>query len=53
MKVSLLRSVLAKLKSSGELITINEEIDPNLDIATRHLQEFRNKGKALLFKNVK
>ena len=53
MKVSLLRSVLAKLKSSGELITINEEIDPNLDIATRHLQEFRNKGKALLFKKVK
>ena len=41
------------LEKNDQLIRIKEEIDPNLEMASIHLEEFKKCGKAILFENVK
>ena len=41
------------LKKHGHLIRIQEEVDPNLEMAAIHLRVFENNGPAILFENVK
>ncbi|SVD59330.1 uncharacterized protein METZ01_LOCUS412184, partial [marine metagenome] len=41
------------LEKNDQLIRIKEEIDPNLEMASIHLEEFKECGKAILFENVK
>ena len=53
MGYSSLRACIDDLEENKLLIRIKEEVDPNLEMASRHLQEFKNSGKALLFENIK
>ena len=53
MGYSSLRACIDDLEEHKLLIRIKEEVDPNLEMASRHLQEFKNSGKALLFENIK
>ena len=53
MGYSSLRACIDDLEENKLLIRIKEEVDPNLEIASRHLEEFKNSGKALLFENLK
>ncbi len=53
MGYSSLRACIDDLEENKLLIRIKEEMDPNLEMASRHLQEFKNSGKALLFENIK
>ena len=53
MGYSSLLECIKDLEKNGHLIRIKEEVDPNIDISTYHLDEFRKQGKALLFENVK
>lgn len=48
-----LRDCVVDLEKKGELIRIKNEVNPNLEIASIHLEEFSKRGKALLFENVK
>ncbi len=41
------------LKRNGHLISIKEEVDPNLEMAAIQLRVFKNKGPAILFENIK
>lgn len=41
------------LEKHGHLIRIQEEVDPNLEMAAIHLRVFENNGPAILFENVK
>jgi 4-hydroxy-3-polyprenylbenzoate decarboxylase len=53
MGYSSLLECIKDLEENGHLIRIKEEVDPNLEMATYHLNEFKKQGKALLFENVK
>ena len=53
MGYSSLEECVKDLESNGHLIRIKEEVDPNLEIASIHLEEFKKSGKALLFENIK
>jgi 4-hydroxy-3-polyprenylbenzoate decarboxylase len=48
-----LQQCVSDLDKKGELLKISEEINPDLDMASLHLDEFAKDGKALLFENVK
>ena len=48
-----LQQCISNLDKKGELLTITKETDPNLDMASMHLDEFSKAGKAILFANVK
>ena len=53
MNYSSLIDCIDDLEKHDYLIRIKEEFDPNLDLATRHLEEFNKSGKVLLFENIK
>lgn len=48
-----LRSYIDLLKNDGDLLVIEEEVDPYLEIAEIHRRVIANNGPALLFTNVK
>jgi 4-hydroxy-3-polyprenylbenzoate decarboxylase len=48
-----LQQCISKLDKRGEILTITEEIDPNLEMASLHLDEFAKSGKAIVFVNIK
>lgn len=48
-----LRSFLDVLESEGDLLTIDEQVDPYLEIAEIHRRVIARQGPALLFTNVK
>ena len=48
-----LQQCISKLDKRGELLTITKETDPNLEMASLHLKEFAEAGKAILFENIK
>ena len=48
-----LNECISDLNSVNELKKIKEEIDPELEMASIHLEEFTNDGKAILFENIK
>ena len=48
-----LRSFLSLLESENNLLTIEEEVDPYLEIAEIHRRVIQNQGPALLFTKVK
>ena len=48
-----LQECISDLQNNGDVRTISEQVDPNLDIASIHLDEFKNGKKTLLFENVK
>lgn len=48
-----LNECITDLEKNGHLIRIQEEVDPNLEMATIHLKVFAGNGPALLFENVK
>ncbi len=48
-----LRSYLALLKEENQLLVIEEEVDPHLEIAEIHRRVISRQGPALLFNNVK
>ena len=48
-----LRSFIQTLKTENELIEIDAEVDPYLEIAEIHRRVIEEQGKALFFKNVK
>lgn len=48
-----LEECIRDLEKHGHLIRIKEEVDPNLEMAAIHLQEFEIEGKAILFEKVK
>ena len=41
------------LEKNGQLVRINEEVDPNLEMAAIHLKVFAKGGPAIFFENVK
>ena len=53
MGYSSLEECVKDLEANGHLIRIKEEVDPNLEIASRHLEEFEKSVKDLLFENIK
>ena len=48
-----LRSFIGKLRQENEIVEIEAETDPYLEIAEIHRRVIDEQGKALLFKNVK
>ena len=48
-----LNECISDLNSVNELKKIKEEINPELEMASIHLEEFTNGGKAILFENIK
>jgi len=48
-----LQQCISDLEKKGELLRINKEINPNLEIPSIHLDEFAKAGKAILFEKVK
>ena len=48
-----LRSFIDALRSENEIVEISAEVDPYLEIAEIHRRVIEQKGKALLFTNVK
>ncbi|MDG1283969.1 MAG: UbiD family decarboxylase, partial [Flavobacteriales bacterium] len=48
-----LKECISDLNSVNELKKIKEEINPELEMASIHLEEFTNDGKAILFDNIK
>ena len=53
MGYSSLEKCIKDLEKHGHLVRINEEVDPNLEMAAIHLRVFENSGPAILFENVK
>ena len=53
MAYSNLEACLLDLERNGQLLRINEEVDPNLEMASIHLRIFEQKGPAILFEKVK
>jgi len=47
-----LQQCISDLDKKGELLTITKETDPNLEIASVHLDVFSKAGKAILFENI-
>ena len=50
---SSLREAVRDLDRHGMLLTIHDEVDPNLEMAEIHRQVFEQQGPAILFKRVK
>jgi 4-hydroxy-3-polyprenylbenzoate decarboxylase len=48
-----LQQCITDLEKQGELLRITKETDPNLEMASIHLDGFAKGGKALLFENIK
>ena len=48
-----LQQCISDLDKQGELLRITKEVNPELEMASIHLNEFEKEGKAILFKNVK
>ena len=48
-----LQQCIADLYKNGEVRIISEEVDPELDMASIHLSEFKEGKKTLLFENIK
>ena len=48
-----LHKCISDLEKKGEIRKVPEEINPDLDMATIHLDEFAKGGKSILFENVK
>ena len=48
-----LQQCISDLHKKGELKIISEEVNPELDISSIHLDEFAKGGKAILFENIK
>jgi 4-hydroxy-3-polyprenylbenzoate decarboxylase len=48
-----LQQCVSDLDKKGELLKISDEINPDLDMASIHLDEFANSGKSIFFKNIK
>jgi 4-hydroxy-3-polyprenylbenzoate decarboxylase len=48
-----LRDCLLDLESNNQLVRINEEVDPYLEMAAIHRRVFENKGPAIWYENVK
>ncbi len=48
-----LQQCISDLDNKGELKRIREEINPDLDMASLHLDEFAKGGKAILYENIK
>jgi len=48
-----LEECLLDLEKNGQLVRVNEEVDPMLQMAAIHLRVFENQGPAILFENVK
>jgi len=48
-----MRQCLADLESRGELVRIQNEVDPYLEVGSIQRRVFQNKGPALMFTNVK
>ena len=48
-----LQQCIFDLEKNGELNRVKDEINPDLDIASIHLNEFEKGGKSILFENVK
>ena len=53
MSKKLLESSINLLDKNNELIHVKKEVDPNLEIASIHLENFKTQNKAILFHNVK
>ena len=48
-----LEQCISDLDLKGELLRINREVNPDLEMASIHLDEFAKGGKALFFENIK
>ncbi len=48
-----LQHCISDLQKNGEVRIISEEVNPVLEIASIHLDEFSKNGKAILYENVK
>ena len=48
-----LHKCISDLEKKGQIRNVYEEMNPDLDMATIHLDEFANGGKAILFENIK
>ena len=48
-----LQQCISDLDKQGELLRITKEVNPELEMASIHLNEFEKEGKAIFFKNVK
>jgi len=48
-----LHKCISDLEKKGQIRNVYEEMNPDLDMATMHLDEFANGGKAILFENIK
>ena len=48
-----LEQCISDLERNGKVRRISDEVNPNLDMATIHLDEFIKNGKVLFFENVK
>lgn len=47
------RQLVEDLRSAGRLISIDDEVDPHLELAEIHRRVYQNSGPALLFNNVR
>ena len=48
-----LQKCVSDLDKQGELLIVYDEISPDLDMASIHLDEFAKSGKTIFFKNIK
>lgn len=48
-----LQQCISDFEKKGELFRINKEVNPELEMASIHLDEFAKDGKALFFENIK
>ena len=48
-----LQQCVSDLDKKGELIRISEQVNPDLEMASIHLEEFAKGGKAIIFENIK
>lgn len=53
MAYSTLEECIVDLERTGQLIRVNEEVDPNLEMAAIHLRVFEKNGPAILFEHIK
>ena len=51
MKYTSLEDCINDLKKTNQLKIITKQVDPDLEIASIHLEEYKKSGKALLFTN--
>ena len=48
-----LQDCINDLEENKELLIINDQVDPNLEMSSIHLDEFANESKAILYNNIK